>query len=88
MTLKVLGLPLIVALVAILILINLTANALAAAAPEVEGSGLLAGGFLGFASLIVAVKLIPGIIRFASIIGEKEPGPAAKAIPAPGKSSA
>lgn len=88
MTLKVLGLSLIVLLVATIVLLDLAVYALAASAPETEGNGILAGGFLGFASLIVAVKLIPGIIRFASIIGEEGVEKAAEPNTARGKSSA
>ncbi|MRR35327.1 hypothetical protein EG829_11730 [bacterium] len=85
---KNLGLGFAVLLIVLLVILSVAAYALEAAAPEAEGYGLLAGGFLGFASLIVTLKLIPGIIRFASIIEEEEVRKPAETVPAPGKSAA
>lgn len=85
---KVLGLVFAVMLLTLLVLLSVAAYALEAAAPEADGYGLLAGSFLGFASFIVAVKLIPGIIRFASIIKEEEVNGTEEPVPLPGDSSA
>jgi|GEM_PF-2337651 len=85
---KTLGLGFAVLLIVLLVILSVAAYALEAAAPEAEGYGLLAGGFLGFASLIVAIKLVPGIIRFASIIEEEEVRKPEEAIPAAGKGPA
>ncbi|RNC69189.1 MAG: hypothetical protein ED859_08200 [Desulfuromonadales bacterium] len=68
---KVIGLAFAVMLIAILVLLSVAAYAVEAAAPAAGEYGILAGAFLGFASLIVTVKLIAGIIRFASIIKDE-----------------
>ncbi|CAG0957248.1 hypothetical protein [Geobacter sp.] len=85
---KNLGFGFAILLIVLLVILSVAAYALEAAAPEAGGYGLLAGGFLGFASLIVTLKLVPGIIRFASIIGEKEDHKPEEAVPAPLKSPA
>ena len=85
---KVLGFCFAILLIVLLVVLSAAAYALAAGAPETEEYGFLAGGFLGFASLIVTLKLIPGIIRFASIIEEEEVRPSHKPIPDAGKSAA
>lgn len=85
---KVLGLVFAVMLLVLLVLLSVAAYALEAAVPEAEGYGILAGSFLGFASCIVAVKLIPGIIRFASIIKEEEVKGSEEPVPLPGDNSA
>ena len=85
---KNLGIGFAVLLIVLLVILSVAAYALEAAAPEAEGYGLIAGGFLGFASLIVTLKLIPGIIRFASIIEEEEVRKPAEPVPAVGKSAA
>lgn len=85
---KSLGFGFAILLIALLVILSVAAYALEAAAPQTEEYGLLAGGFLGFASLIVAIKLVPGIIRFASIIGEEEVRKPAEPVPAVGKSAA
>jgi len=79
---KTLGLGFAVLLIVLLAILSVAAHALEAAAPEAEGYGLLAGGFLGFASLIVALKLVPGIIRFAAIIEEEEVRKPEETVPA------
>lgn len=85
---KSLGFGFAILLIALLVILSVAAYALEVAAPEAEGYGLLAGGFLGFASLIVAIKLIPGIIRFASIIEEEEVRKPQETVPAASKSPA
>lgn len=85
---KVLGLAFALMLLALLVLLSVAAYALEAGPPVADDYGLLAGSFLGFASLIVAVKLIPGIIRFASIIKEEEVESAKEIAPATGDGSA
>ncbi|GLI38551.1 hypothetical protein KI811_10125 [Geobacter hydrogenophilus] len=85
---KNLGLGFAVLLIVLLVILSVASYALPVAAPEAEEYGFLAGGFLGFASLIVTLKLIPGIIRFASIIEEEEVRQPDKVVAAPGKSAA
>ena len=85
---KSIGLGFAILLIVLLVILSVAAYALEAAAPDAEGYGFLAGGFLGFASLIVTLKLVPGIIRFASIIEEEEVRKPEDAVPAPGKSAA
>ena len=85
---KLLGLAFAITLLVLLVLLSVASHALDATTPVADDYGLLAGSFLGFASLIVAAKLIPGMIRFAAIIGEVEAEPAEEASPAPGESSA
>ncbi|AJE02452.1 hypothetical protein [Geobacter pickeringii] len=85
---KVLGLAFAILLLTLLVLLSVAAYALDAGIPVTEEYGLLAGSFLGFASLIVAAKLIPGIIRFAAIIREEEVKSTEETTPATGESSA
>jgi len=85
---KNLGFGFAILLIVLLVILSVAAYALEAATPEAEGYGLLAGGFLGFASLIVTLKLVPGIIRFASIIAEEEGRKPEEAVPVPLKSPA
>jgi len=85
---KNLGFGFAVLLIVLLVILSVAAYALEVAAPETGEYGLLAGGFLGFASLIVALKLVPGIIRFASIIEEEEVRKPEEPVPVPGKSPA
>ncbi len=85
---KNLGFGFAILLIVLLVILSVAAYALEAATPEPEGYGLLAGGFLGFASLIVTLKLVPGIIRFASIIAEEEGRKPEEAVPVPLKSPA
>ncbi|AAR36360.1 hypothetical protein KIP69_14440 [Geobacter sulfurreducens] len=72
---KVLGLTFAVMLLALLVVLSVLAHAAAPVPPEPEDPGMLAGALLGFASFVVATKLIPGIIRFASIIDEETVSP-------------
>ncbi|WP_298433368.1 hypothetical protein [Geobacter sp.] len=85
---KVFGLAFAIMLLILLVLLSVASHALDTAISVADDYGLLAGSFLGFASLIVAAKLIPGMIRFAAIIGEEEAEPIKEASPAPGESSA
>ena len=85
---KNLGLGFAVLLIVLLIILSVASYALPGAAPEAEEYGFLAGGLLGFASLIVTLKLIPGIIRFASIIEEEEVRKPEETLPAARKSAA
>ncbi len=72
---KVVGLTFAVMLLALLVVLSVLAHAAAPMPPEPEEPGMLAGALLGFASFVVATKLIPGIIRFASIIDEEAVSP-------------
>lgn len=67
------------------IVFTLAAKVFAAELPAPDEYGLLAGLFLGFASFIVSVKLIPGIIRFASIIRKDHEESGKKVIPILGR---
>lgn len=85
---KVVGIGFIVMLLALLVLLSLAAHAAASRMPDPDEYGLLAGAFLSFASAIVALKLIPGIIRFAAIIREEAAPPIAETASAADKSPA
>ncbi|MBT1075322.1 hypothetical protein [Geobacter grbiciae] len=85
---KTLGFGFAVLLIVLLVILSVASYALPVAAPETGEYGLLAGGLLGFASLIITLKLVPGIIRFASIIEEEEVRRPEETAVAPGKSAA
>lgn len=68
----------------LLVAVALASPAIAAASEAGEDFGLLVSLFLGFGSLVVSAKLIPGILRFASLINTEsssEPEESASSAP-------
>jgi len=84
---KVVGLLFALVLIAVLVLLSFAAYAAGESPLVAEGYGVLTGGFLGFASLIISAKLVPGLIRFASIIKEEAAEGDGETIPVPSQST-